>query len=345
MTAHAVALHPGGGRLDQQVHLVNLSASGASLILRTYVHAGSTVRLGLRTRDGEPVDARGRAVWCTYLKDQFHALGVELDEPIPVREIVPRAALTSVEDAEPAKSTPIQGQILIVSESPLDRSVLSMHLAGTEAELAAASSAGDAIDRLRDTPVDILLVDLDMEDDSPIDVLQRLRLARFDGPMLLLSNDPSASAVATTDPNGNARFLTKPVDADTLHQALRTVLADMDLTLTASTPIFCDLGNAADRRQFVQQYIDNAIDAAQQALIAAQRDEPERARAMVSRLAGTGSASGFEPVTVMAQLALETIDASDTIADCLATLKRLLNICHRLEIAGGDKPDIDATAA
>ena len=70
----------------------NLSRMGMSLLHGKFVYGGTRCIIGLKTRSGQVLPVPGKVVWCRLITGRVHELGVELEEPIEVRDLVDEKA-------------------------------------------------------------------------------------------------------------------------------------------------------------------------------------------------------------------------------------------------------------
>ncbi|GAA4206257.1 response regulator transcription factor [Actinocatenispora rupis] len=122
--------------------------------------------------------------------------------------------------------TPIR--VLVVDDQPLFAEALSAWLArdpGFEVVAAAQNGAG-ARDALAATAVDVVLVDLDLGDESGIDLLDHVRDHHPGTRAVVLTASNSPDALADAVRRGAASWLSKTADGATLTRVLRGVLRD-----------------------------------------------------------------------------------------------------------------------
>lgn len=86
-----------------------------------------------------------------------------------------------------------------------------------------AASAREAIDLVRKTPMDVLLLDLSMPGQSGIDVLAGLRAHAPDLGILILSMYPAEQYAINLIRRGASGYLNKQCEPEEIVQAIRTV--------------------------------------------------------------------------------------------------------------------------
>ncbi|HCX10380.1 MAG TPA: DNA-binding response regulator, partial [Hyphomonas sp.] len=114
-------------------------------------------------------------------------------------------------------------RVLIVDDHPLFRDALETALecaypAGAAASH--ASSLSDALARLQADDVDLVLLDLNLGDSAEFEGLTRLRAARPDCPVVVVSATETPEAFETARMLGAAGYLPKSMSLDDLSAAL-----------------------------------------------------------------------------------------------------------------------------
>ena len=114
-----------------------------------------------------------------------------------------------------------------------------------------AASGGELLALLRQTPADLVLLDMAMPGPSGVELIQRLRDLHPTLPLLVLSMHNEGQIVARALKSGAAGYITKDCHPDTLLAAIRKVLAGgryIDPALVESV-VFHGDGEAPERHQ------------------------------------------------------------------------------------------------
>ncbi|HEY3504433.1 MAG TPA: response regulator transcription factor [Actinocatenispora sp.] len=117
-------------------------------------------------------------------------------------------------------------QVLVVDDQPLFAEALSAWLSREPdvRVVAAAQTVAAARDVLASTPVDVVLVDLDLGDESGIDLLDHVRDNHPLTRPVVLTASTSPDALADAVRRGAASWLPKTADGGTLTRVVRGVL-------------------------------------------------------------------------------------------------------------------------
>jgi len=98
---------------------------------------------------------------------------------------------------------------------------VTLQLEGAAVHIAASSR--EALYKLKQNPIDVVLCDILMPDENGIAVLHKLRAAGFEGPAIALTALKNPEVEADALKHGFCAYLTKPVEMD----QLVSVIADL----------------------------------------------------------------------------------------------------------------------
>jgi two-component system chemotaxis response regulator CheY len=123
--------------------------------------------------------------------------------------------------------------VLIVDDSPVMRGFIRrvMTLSGFEVgECLEASDGEEALERLRERAVDVILTDINMPKMNGEEFLRRLETdARLRSvPTLVISTDATKARILKMISLGAQGYMTKPFSPETLREELERVLGERD---------------------------------------------------------------------------------------------------------------------
>jgi CheY-like chemotaxis protein len=136
----------------------------------------------------------------------------------------PRARLAQGEDGEhthvrraetaaaPAKAAGDTGRVLLVDDHAELRRVWLRVLRRAGHEVHEATSAAEALERIRTECYELVLSDIQMPDMTGLELLAKLRTLDPELAVVLLTGAPDAASVQRAEELGASEFLTKPVD-------------------------------------------------------------------------------------------------------------------------------------
>ncbi len=130
----------------------------------------------------------------------------------------------------------MSARILVVDDDPIQRRQIKAMLVGSGFTATEADGGQAGLDRLMKggptdpTPIDLVLLDLQMPGLDGIEVLTRLRGSGRNVPVLVLTSDGSVSRAVGAMRAGATDFLIKPVGPERLEVSIANALAMSDLS-------------------------------------------------------------------------------------------------------------------
>jgi two-component system cell cycle response regulator CtrA len=115
-------------------------------------------------------------------------------------------------------------RLLIIDDEPSSLRAASLMLTSAGFNVETATSGEDGLDLARAFPYDAIVLDLQLEDMSGLDVLRELRRDRVAAPVVMLSGAHDVEAKVRSLSAGADDFVTKPCHKDELAARLRAVI-------------------------------------------------------------------------------------------------------------------------
>jgi two-component system KDP operon response regulator KdpE len=128
--------------------------------------------------------------------------------------------------------------ILVVDDEPTLLRAVGANLAHHGFQVAVASSGREALDRLRERRVALLLLDLGLPDLDGLEVVRRVRRDGERPPIIILSARDTEAAKVTALDLGADDYLTKPFGAGELLARVRVALRHAGRTGRAAPTVF-----------------------------------------------------------------------------------------------------------
>jgi CheY-like chemotaxis protein len=326
--------HPGGGAGRYVVCARNISAGGLSFIHGGYLHPGSECRIVLPRRDGTPQPVTGTIVHCRHVEGCFHEIGIRFAE-----ELDPEALLSPAEAGEMAGGDQtlelpgLEGQVLVVDQSPADRKLLLNQLTVTGLALTMADSAGAALDAMRRREFAVVLCDLGPGADA-LRMIKQMRKAGYQRPIIVVTAETAPARLAEARAAGANEIIGKPCNP----LYLASLLAEWMEVPPVDRPIYSDREDTPGMAELVLEFIEQAQRKAIQLQRLLDAGESNGLREICLGLAGSGGGHGFPSLTEAARDALTALDTSQARHDAEAPLRRLISICQRLRCANTVRP-------
>lgn len=126
--------------------------------------------------------------------------------------------------------------ILVAEDNAVNQKVIAMLLEHDGHRVHIVEDGDQALEALEKRPYDLAIVDLQMPGTDGIDVVKMFRFAHGDGadmPFIVLTANATTDAIRECEEVGVDDFLTKPIEAKPLRDAIRAVTAQGSLTYTS----------------------------------------------------------------------------------------------------------------
>jgi DNA-binding NtrC family response regulator len=107
-------------------------------------------------------------------------------------------------------------RVLLVDDEPDFLETLVKRLKKRKLEVFAASNGRDALDLLKDTPVDVVVLDVKMPDMDGIETLRQIKKIRSGVEVIMLTGHASVEVAVQGMELGAFDYLMKPMDIDEL---------------------------------------------------------------------------------------------------------------------------------
>lgn len=124
------------------------------------------------------------------------------------------------------REEPLGRVVLCVDDDPDYLSIVQKMVTSTGVEPVGASSAEEALDIIEKQRVDAIVTDLNLPERTGIELIQTLRGAGNNVPVLVLTGEGSVHAAVEALKQGAADFLQKPIDGQRLRGLVNELLAN-----------------------------------------------------------------------------------------------------------------------
>ena len=115
--------------------------------------------------------------------------------------------------------------VLVVDDDPMVRRALADLVGSSERRVTQCASGRDAIEAIRKTPVDLVLLDLSLPDMTGLDVLQRVREATPEPTVIVVSGDDRIDSAIATLKCGAYEYVRKPFEPMALIRCVENAIA------------------------------------------------------------------------------------------------------------------------
>jgi two-component system, chemotaxis family, chemotaxis protein CheY len=112
-------------------------------------------------------------------------------------------------------------KVLVADDSGIMRKIIirSLNSVGVT-DIVEAANGQEAIDKYKETPVDLILTDWNMPEKSGLDVVVEIRATGSQVPIIMVTTEAQKGQVISAIQAGVNDYLTKPFEADDLRAKL-----------------------------------------------------------------------------------------------------------------------------
>ena len=314
-----------GGKREFRVAARNLSNGGASLVHNCYIHPGTDCEIDLPSQiadDASKMTVRGKVTRCQHVQGVIHEIGVRVNDSVDSRLFLALDSMPAYYSLEMIDPNRLEGRLLHVDDSALDRRLFAHYLADTRIIIKSATNIAEATERSTES-YDLIVLDQQLPDGEGTDFVNDMRERGILTPVIMLTAD---STHATHAKFANAEIngvLTKPVDQGTLLRAITEFLS-----------MNVDGGNmAADEsmKELTGTFVAEMASMIDQIRKARDDDDAMAAYTVALRLKGTAPALGYDRLANIADRAASVLAASMSCEESSRQLDALLDACERVK--------------
>jgi DNA-binding NtrC family response regulator len=125
--------------------------------------------------------------------------------------------------------------VLLVDDDLNSLNILVEIMRRDEYNTISAIDGHDAISKMQDNPVDIVILDFHLPDTTGLDVLKQIKSIQPNIPVIIMSADSSPNILLDVHGAGAYSFIRKPVDLKWLRQTVSKALSVSKRTSTQTT--------------------------------------------------------------------------------------------------------------
>ncbi|RMD60778.1 MAG: response regulator [Planctomycetota bacterium] len=323
-------LHPGGGVARFLIPTRDISSTGISILHGGYLHAGTDCKLELPTLWGGTTTVEGAVVRCDHLVGLIHLIAVMFYKPEDISEFVDTGSDEAPELIEMVDQPNLIGRILLVDDQPFEARLLGHHLRCCDVDIEHAPSAQAAREALRTKAIDVVICDMHLEEEGGEAAIRAFRDMGYKGPIIALSGEWSRKKLTAAREAGAAAILPKPYDPAKLMQNLASFLRTA--SGVDSDAVYSRLETDDVTRDLIRKFILDARKLAERLTTCIEAEDLAGARQVSLTLKEAGGGYGFPQLYEAAQQAITALDASFSVAESMQELRRLENVCARLQV-------------
>lgn len=310
----------------------NLSAGGMSFMHGGFLHSGTDIRVALSTNDGSVKTLLGKVRTCRLITRNIHEVGVEFNEKIDAEMFCTPGSKRSSDDPSISIELPdLSGNALVIGGTMLERRVICSRLKSSGMNAVGVESLGAGVDQLKLLPYVLVVSDMKVGDAESPAIVQALRLAGFEGPVVGVAENESPIHAAVAKTAGMNGYVAKPINANSLLQVAARTLRESGLMAKDDRPIHSSLANDSGTQQLIEYYINQTQQQAVELENALKTANGDTLRRICQAIKSTAGGYGFAPVAEAARQSLTALDACGSVEEAQSQVQVLLDIVLRMK--------------
>ncbi len=324
---------PSGGSVSFFVACRNLSRGGISVVHSSYMHVGTTCRVKMQHNAEGEVWIKASVVQCRHVTGRVHDVGMKFDKEIDVNDYMKLDPLGDNFSLEAVDANKLEGRVLLVTASNIDRKLIEAYLSETSLRISHAENYEEILDQLSE-PFDAVLCDFDKDVATASEAILGLRSAGYAVPVIAFAGSLSNEGKHTIRQSRVSALLHKPIDKSLILKALAefillgrgagddlpppTPQQETDPSLKALADLF-----AQDLVKFVDEITQ-----------ASEAGDEKNLRYICARIRGTGPLLGHSAVADAAGRVLAILDADGgSIESAQEAINSLKSMCRLVRAA------------
>ncbi len=305
----------------------NISDGGIAVLHSSYLYPGNACTVTLRSPDvnGAYSVLPGRIVRCTHREGMIHEVGISFQSPIDASRY---AATGSKRKKTPTKAmgaATLQGRVLQIDASPVDRRLIEYFLSDTKVELINVGSFKKARDSLKN-PVDLILTEMLLSDGAVEDFVRWARAENITTPIVLHTATTGSQVQQHMHGLEIQGLMTKPVEREALISQLFAFLrsdsqggADQESETTCSP--------AVSKESIVKLFKDELDTIVVSIETALAKDDAMEIYTIATRLGGTALTLGLAQLSDDSRLAAKCVASSMSCEESAEEIRTLVDSC------------------
>ena len=304
----------------------NISHGGICILHCAYIHNDMACEVLLNLDGQKQQSVRGRVVRCTHVGGRVHEVGIQFEEQISTKNLLGLDPLNEAYSLERVEPSRLQGTVLTVTKTDIERDIMLMLLEDTQLVLNTADDVSSTLS-LAKKGCDLILVDYYLGDESGTDLVRGLRETGSDIPVIIMTSSKSEATLDEIRDADASGILSKPITKDRLFQALAEFLhADGD-----GGPLYTTLPESASTFPLLVKFYADVKDVTHALEQALRDDDISVCMNSCRMLCGTASPLGFPTISALTIAAENKLVHTDNIQRSAPELRALIAACRRIK--------------
>ena len=328
-----------GQQVSHSVLPRNLSRRGLAFVHGRFVYPESRCQVTMPMQNGKWYSVEGVIRGCRHVQGIIHEISVVFDESLNLNDFVrltasqqERHRAEQSQDFDPERDLDINsaGRALVIDAMATDRKLYRLWLGRLNMATNEASGVTTTIEQMNHCEFDLILINLELGEESGIELIEHLRGQGYDRPILATSasEDPDERQRATAA--GASDMLVKPFTLDELREQVEDSLSIDTSGTNAADALYSSMADEEEMLPLIEEFVTALAPLSMRLRRANADHDLNTLTSLCQKLKGAGSGYGFDAITTMARYAVESIDTAEKDAEGLRkSVNELIAVLRR----------------
>lgn len=313
-----------GQRVSHSVLPRNLSRRGLAFVHGRFVYPDSRCQVTLPMANGKWYVIEGFVRNCRHIQGIIHEIAIVFDEALNLNDFVlltasqqekHRAEQSQDFDPDNAMDVNNAGHILVVDKMATDRKLYRLWMEKLNMATNEASGFTTTMEQMSHGQFDLLMINLELGDESGIDLIKHLRTQGFERPIIATSASENQADDDAAMAAGATAFLVKPFTLDELRVAVEDALLIDTSATSEADAVYSSMAEDQEMAPLIEEFV-NTLGPLTLRLRRANADADLRTiNSVCQNLKGAGAGYGFDAITTMARYAVESLEVTEQDAE------------------------------
>ncbi|MBB6429755.1 response regulator [Algisphaera agarilytica] len=328
-----------GQRVSHSVLPRNLSRNGIAFVHGRFVYPESRCQVTLPMQNGKWYAVEGEVRTCRHIQGIIHEIAIVFDEPLNLNDFVRLTAsqqekhrAEQSQDFDPEHDMDVNsvGRTLVIDDMATDRKLYRLWLEKLNMATNEASGVTTTIEQMSQCQFDLIMINLELGEESGIELIQHLRGQGFERPIIATSASDHKTEENAAIEAGATAFLVKPFGLEDLRVALEDSLSIDTSATNEADAVYSTLADDAEMLPLIEEFVSTLGPLSMRLRRANADADLKTIEQLCQNLKGAGAGYGFEAITTMARYAMDSLEAAEqdaesirkTVNDLVQTLRR-----------------------
>lgn len=317
-------IHPGRSESAFLVAGRNISREGIGILHNAYIHPGTRCMVCLTHPTNGTVWVDGTIMRCVHRGGMTHEAGIKFSSPINAREYVELDPMADWFSLEKVQADQLQGTIVMVDDSEMDRRIIKHYLRETQMRVREAKGADEAL-ALCLEGCDLLVVGYHLETGTGADLVAMLREKGVPTPVIMTTSDTSPQVRERMKQVRVNAVLAKPISQSTLLRAVAEFLTVQEGGESLSSTLHPD----DPANNLVNEYVQSLRQCAKKLDEAIKNSDAAMARTVCLQVKGSAPTLGFPTIAKLADEAATALTRTASTLESAQQLRAVITACER----------------